>query len=383
MPDSALPGLPADPFHYALSWASEGQGVVMATVVGTSGSAPRPPGSTMVIGSGGRIEGSVSGGCVEGAVITVARDILAGAPPALLHYGGSDAGEWAVRLACGGTLTVFVEAIRTASYPLGTFSVELLKQVISGMGQRNAVTLIRALDGCSHAVVTGAQTEPQSDCVPLALMSKADELAEGECLQQDDANGQSWFLQSIPPPLRLIVTGAVHIAQTLTTMASAIGFETIIVDPRSSLATPERFRDASLITDWPDEALAALAIDSRTAVVTLTHDSKLDDPALSVAVQSPAFYIGALGSRRTHAARLKRLKNEGLAEHLLKKIRGPVGLPIGAIGAPEIAVSILADIIAVRRGSPLAVREEDWWSSVGGSGSSDASCSVGSGRDSL
>ena len=163
-----------------------------------------------------------------------------------------------------------------------------------------------------------------------------------------------WFLHVHNPPLRLIVVGAVHIAQALVPFAAQTGFAVTVVDPRRAFATDERFPDVTVRTDWPDEAMDALAPDVRTAVVTLTHDPKLDDPALDRALRSPAFYIGALGSRKTHAARLKRLRALGHDDAAMARIRGPVGLSIEAVTAPEIALSIVAEIVAVRRGAPLA-----------------------------
>jgi xanthine dehydrogenase accessory factor len=165
-----------------------------------------------------------------------------------------------------------------------------------------------------------------------------------------------FFLHAFNPPLRLIVVGAVHIAQALVPFAVPCGFSVTVVDPRRSFASDERFPDVEICTDWPDEALEKFVPDSRTAVVTLTHDPKLDDPALDHALKSQAFYIGALGSRRTHAARLKRLRELGHQDTALSRIRGPVGLNIDAVTAPEIALSIIAEIVAVRRNAALAAK---------------------------
>ncbi|MFO1027237.1 MAG: XdhC family protein [Acetobacteraceae bacterium] len=162
-----------------------------------------------------------------------------------------------------------------------------------------------------------------------------------------------WFLHAYNPPLRLIVVGAVHVAQALVPFAVPCGFSVIIVDPRRSFASDERFPGVEISTDWPDEAMDKFAPDSRTAVVTLTHDPKLDDPALDRALHSQAFYIGALGSRRTHAARLGRLRELGHGDDALSRIQGPVGLNIEAVTAPEIALSIMAEIVGVRRNAPL------------------------------
>ena len=167
-------------------------------------------------------------------------------------------------------------------------------------------------------------------------------------------DGADWFLHAYNPPLRLIVVGAVHIAQALVPFASEVGFAVTVVDPRRGFASDERFPNVTIRADWPDEAMAALAPDHRTAVVTLTHDPKLDDPALDQALRSDAFYIGALGSRRTHAARLGRLAALGHSEAALARIKGPVGLNLEAVTAPEIGLSIAAELVAARRGSPLA-----------------------------
>ncbi|MBV8575889.1 MAG: XdhC family protein [Acetobacteraceae bacterium] len=186
--------------------------------------------------------------------------------------------------------------------------------------------------------------------------------AAEQALRDDESDtvrigGEDWFLHVHNPPIRLIVVGAVHIAQALVPLASQLGYGVTVVDPRRSFATDERFPDVAVLTEWPDEAMDALTPDARTAVVTLTHDPKLDDPALDRALKSPAFYIGALGSRRTHGARLQRLRALGHDESALARIRGPVGLNIEAVTAPEIALAILAEIVAVMRGAPLAQKQ--------------------------
>ena len=173
-------------------------------------------------------------------------------------------------------------------------------------------------------------------------------------LTKTEGGNETWFLHAYNPPLRLIVVGAVHIAQALVPMAANLGLAVVVVDPRRSFATEERFPNVSVSSDWPDEAMDELKPDARTAVVTLTHDPKLDDPALDRALKSPAFYIGALGSRRTHARRVARLKELGHSDDAIARIKGPVGLDIGAVTAPEIAVAILAEFVAARRNGALA-----------------------------
>ena len=197
----------------------------------------------------------------------------------------------------------------------------------------------------------GAQLLFPDDALPESLAAEATAALAMDAARTVLAAGVTWFIQPENPPLRLIVVGAVHIAQALVPMATMVGFAVTVVDPRRAFATGERLGDrVTISTDWPDEAMAALAPDSRTAVVTLTHDPKLDDPALEVALRSDAFYIGSLGSRRTHAKRLARLVEAGCTGEDLAKLRAPVGLDIGAVTAAEIAVSIMAEIVQTRRG---------------------------------
>jgi xanthine dehydrogenase accessory factor len=197
---------------------------------------------------------------------------------------------------------------------------------------------------------------PAPDAPAELAAAAAEALAKDETGTVKLSDGE-WFLHIHNPPPRLIVVGAVHIAQALVPMAALVGLSVIVVDPRRAFATDERFPDVTISTEWPDEALDRLGLDARTAVVTLTHDPKLDDPALDRALRSEAQFIGALGSRKTHAARLKRLRELGHDEAALARIRGPVGLDLEAVTAPEIALSILAELVAVRRDSPLGRRE--------------------------
>ncbi|MBW4093126.1 MAG: XdhC/CoxF family protein [Proteobacteria bacterium] len=200
----------------------------------------------------------------------------------------------------------------------------------------------------------GAQWLLPDPAQPAALNAAAAHALEEDTSGTVKLDGTDWFLHAYTPPLRLIVVGAVHIAQALVPFASEVGFAVTVVDPRRAFASDERFPNVTVRTDWPDEAMAALGPDSRTAVVTLTHDPKLDDPALDRALRSDAFYIGALGSRRTHAARLGRLAALGHDPAALARIKGPVGLDLEAVTAPEIGLSIAAELVAARRGSPLA-----------------------------
>jgi len=221
---------------------------------------------------------------------------------------------------------------------------EILKQILKDQKAKIAVALATELS-------TGDQAIIYHDTFRGDLAEKPGVLEAARRAMQDDKTGTikiemgEFFFQIFNPPLRMIIVGAVHIAQPLSRMASVVGYDVTVVDPRESFASPERFPGISLNHEWPDDALQQLDIDRRTAIVTLTHDPKLDDPALHVAIRSDAFYVGALGSRGTHGSRIERLKGEGYSELEINRINGPVGLNIGAISPAEIAVSILGEVI--------------------------------------
>lgn len=220
---------------------------------------------------------------------------------------------------------------------------------------RVAVLATRLPDGAQTLLPfgDGAASDP---AVSPDLVAAAAAAARAERSRTQEIGGQSWFLHVHAPPYRLVVIGAVHIAQALVPMARLLGHDVWVVDPRRAFNSAERFAEATRVLDWPDTALARLAPDARTAVVALTHDPKLDDPALDQALRLGAGYVGALGSRRSHAARLDRLAALGHGGAALARVRGPVGLALGAVSAAEIALSILAEIVAVRRGAALAER---------------------------
>jgi xanthine dehydrogenase accessory factor len=227
---------------------------------------------------------------------------------------------------------------------------ETLEALNAARDARRAVAYaIRLTDGAEFILPAAG--------APEALAVKAQELLSADRTATISIEGETWFIEARNPKPRLILVGAVHIAQALTSLAGMAGFNVVLVDPRTAFASPERFPGVELVTEWPDEALNALRPDRSTAIVTLTHDPKLDDPALHRALRSEAFYVGALGSRKTHAGRLRRLREAGFQPHETARIRGPVGLAIGAVTAPEIALSITAEIVAVRRGGALAARD--------------------------
>jgi len=310
----------------ALDWHRAGHGAVLATVVQTWGSAPRRTGSMLVISGDGRFEGSVSGGCVEGAVVLEAHEALQDGEHRVLEYGVSDEDAFAVGLACGGTIKVLVEPVGSA------MPLDLLEQLVAARAARRALAY-------EVNIASGVRR--------LLHSSYPDRMRMDRSGMEDDEES---FVAVHNPPLRLICVGAVHIAQALVLMARIAGYDPVLIDPRAAFAASDRFPGEIILDDWPDEAVAKLGLDARSALVLLTHDPKLDDPALQAALTADCFYLGALGSKRTHAKRLQRMHKAGFSAAQIARIHGPIGLDIGAAGPSEIAVAILAEMTAVLRG---------------------------------
>lgn len=313
----------------ALAWARAGAGAALATVVETWGSAPRQAGSQLAISGAGEMVGSVSGGCVEGAVVAEALEAIADGKPRLLTYGVSDDTAFAVGLACGGTISVLVDPVGPTA-----FAEPLLAQVTEARAAARPVALVTDTVKWNRRLLT-----PGEDAAVDARF-KSDRSG-----MEDDGR----LITVHNPPLRLIVVGAVHIAQPLLIVARTCGYAPTLIDPRGAFGSSARFPGEAILDDWPDEAMAALTPDARTAVVTLTHDPKLDDPAILAALGTDAFYLGCLGSKKTHAKRLDRLAAAGVTAEAITRIHAPVGLDIGARTPAEIAVSIMAQIIAAAR----------------------------------
>lgn len=309
----------------ALDWYSAGRKPWVATVIETWGSAPRAAGSQMVVDAGGAMMGSVSGGCVEGAVVAEAQ---AGGAARVLTYGVSDDEAFAVGLACGGTIRVLLVPVAK-----GALDPDLLARLVAARAEPRAVALEVGLEDFAHRLV------------PLG----ADPAVDARLRADRSGVEEGCFIGVHNPPLRLFVVGAVQIAQSLVPMARALGHAVTLIDPRSAFGSAARFPGEALEEDWPDEALPRLAPDARSAIVTLTHDAKLDDPAIAFALRSPVYYLGCLGSTRTHAKRLDRLRALGFAEADFARIHAPAGLNIGAKSPAEIALSIMAEITQVLR----------------------------------
>ncbi len=330
-----------DVLGQGLVWLESGRGAALATVVSTWGSSPRPIGSHLCVRDDGAMVGSVSGGCVEGAVVNEALEILKGAETAVFDYGVTDEMAWEVGLACGGEIRVLVRRLDDAAEQYKAARQRLRE------GKASAV-VTRLADGASALVAEGKPEGPLA--VPETVLEGAGQAVMEKQSRLVEDGPETYFIEAVAQPRRLVVIGAVHIAQALAPLAKIAGFHVVVVDPRQAFATDERFPDVEVIAEWPEAALGGLALDDQTAVVTLTHDPKLDDPALKAALTSPAFYVGALGSKKTQAKRAERLAALGLDKAALAKIHGPVGLDIGAVSPGEIAVAIMAEIINEIRG---------------------------------
>ncbi len=336
------------PLDTAVAWLGDGLAVALALVVDTWSGSPRPPGSLLTATAEGRFAGSVSGGCIEGAVVAEARDVIRTGRPRFCDYTIGDDQARSVGLACGGALRVLMIPVREPALPAAILS------------SRPCALAVDPVSG-DWAVVAGGDTGPTGAVAGRLFLSPAEfaavraALLQGQSLRLDRPGG-AVVTAPFDRPLRLIIVGGVHIAQALARMAAAVDITVTIIDPRSGFATPERFPGAALSADWPDDAVRALDPDPGTAVVTLAHDPRLDDPALLTALGSGAFYVGALGSRRSHALRRKRLAAAGVEPAAIDRIRAPVGLDLGGRRPAEIAVAILAEVLAVRYGRAFAWR---------------------------
>ena len=330
-------------------WVGDGDPVALATVVDTRKSAPQPPGTKMAINEAGKMAGAVSGGCVEGQVVQVAEGILKGDAPQLLEYGIADEDAWDVGLPCGGEISIWVE-----TYDDGGLEGRFRELGLQG-GRGALTTLIEGAEVGAKLLLLedgtrdGSLGDPGLDEVAAA---KAEPAMWSETSELYEHDGKTLFVDVVAPPPRLIVFGAVDFAGQLAAAAKLAGWRAFVVDPRKRFATAERFPEAErVIAAWPDKALEELGgIDRATSIAVLTHDPKLDDAVLKIALRSDAQYIGAMGSRRAQAKRRERLLAEGLTDEELGRLSAPIGLDIGALTAAETAISIMGEITAVRRG---------------------------------
>ena len=321
------------------AWADDGIGVALAAVMDTWGSAPRRPGSLLAVNARSEFVGSVSGGCVESAVIEASLEVIADGRPRILDYRVTNERAWEVGLACGGALQVYVERPGR----------ELVGRILAALAAKEPVVLATDVATGAPRLVRPREPEPDLDPVLLEAVRGAVERDRSGVIATP---GGAVFLRVFNPPVRLLIVGAVQIAQALAPMAQLAGYDVLVVDPRRAFATQERFPGIPLVSEWPDAALGRAGLDRRSAVVTLTHDPKLDDPALVAALRSEAFYVGCLGSQRTQVGRRERLAAMGFTPRDLARMHGPIGLPIGAVSPGEIAVSILSQLVGALRRPP-------------------------------
>ena len=324
-------------------WVAEGEEIALATVIKTWGSSPRPVGAKMAVTHSGELTGSVSGGCVEGAVIEECMTALESGQSKILTYGVADETAWDVGLACGGTIQVYVE-------PFSAWNT-VFDEFVSRVEQGQGCTVVMDLSENSD---TGKMLIPHEGTTsPAALQPAIDTLlASGSSglLQADE--GRQFFVDNYQPQPHLVIVGAVHISEALSKMARILDFRVTILDPRSAFASEDRFSDVDdLVVGWPQRALPDVIRHSETYVAVLTHDPKIDVPALAAALQSDVKYVGALGSRKTIASRKAALHEAGLSTEDTDRLKGPIGLPLGGRSPQEIALSIMAEIVSVRNQS--------------------------------
>lgn len=334
-------------------WA-DGRPFGLATVVATWRSAPRQPGAAMAVNADGEVVGSVSGGCVEGAVYELAEQVVASGQPSLTRYGVSDDDAFAVGLTCGGILDVFVQPVDPARFPeLGELARAIADRepvavatVIDGPGQVGARMVIwpdRRSGSLGSQRLDDAVTDDARGMLEHGRTGVLRIGPDGQ--RRGDELGV--FVEAFAPPPRMLVFGAIDFARAVAGIGRFLGYHVTVCDARPVFATDKRFPDADeVVVEWPHRYLASTAVDSRTVICVLTHDPKFDVPLLEVALRTPAAYVGAMGSRRTHADRLERLRERGLTEGELARLSSPIGLDIGARTPEETAVSVAAEITA-------------------------------------
>jgi xanthine dehydrogenase accessory factor len=334
-------------------WLSSNDTVALATVINTWGSAPRGVGAKMAFTPDGKLSGSVSGGCVEGAVFDAGVRVLKTGSPELLHFGVSDETAFSVGLACGGNIEVFVKPLDADFFRLVQAEIEAgdplaIVSIIQGPTSYTGRELLITESGHVQGGLGPELDLLGQEAARAGLESGQPGIVEAKLASGEDVR---IFVDVITPPPLLVMVGGVHIAIALASLAKTLGFRTVVIDPRRAFGSQERFPHVDhLIQDWPQEAFDEVTLTRSTAVAMLTHDPKIDDPALKIVLDSPAFYIGALGSRKTHEKRRQRLLDEGVAAEKLARLHAPIGLELGGRTPEEIALAIMAEIVAVKHG---------------------------------
>ncbi len=337
-------------------WIEQKKPVCLATVISTWGSSPRPAGAKMAFTPDNHIAGSVSGGCVEGAVIEAGIRAMETGLAELLSYGVADETAFTVGLACGGKIDVFVRKLDEA----------LFRALTAVMQSRYPIALLTVLDAKSElfgneVLVSGERVafgtfgkDLDEQAIKLASATMAVQQSQRAALDLPGQAPIQVFVDVISPPPVLVIVGGVHIAVALASLAKTLGFHTVVIDPRKAFGSPERFPQVDqLIQEWPEEAFQKVLLTSNTSVAILTHDPKIDDPALKVVLRSPAQYIGVLGSRKTHEKRKLRLLAEGITLQQFARLHAPIGIDLGGKTPQETALGILAEIVALRNGRTI------------------------------
>jgi xanthine dehydrogenase accessory factor len=354
-------------------WRADGIGAGRAVVVRTFSSAPRPEGAVLLLANDGRIAGSVSGGCVEGAAAEEIERARESGRSRVIRYGITDEQAWGVGLACGGTIDVLVQpavpeqsiaAARAAGSDAGNGSAVVtplpadsppaeIGPYTSGAGAPPEAPLLVGDDGS----LAGSLGDPVLDAELVVLAREALNRGASRVVE---LGGRSYFIEAFPVRPRLVIVGAVEVARSLDALARNLGYETVVIDGRAAFATRERFPDADrLVVGWPDDVADEIHLGPYDAVAVLSHDVKFDEPAIIEALRRGCRYVGAVGSRKTQADRRARLRAAGVSEAELARLRGPIGLDLGGRGAAEMALAILAEIVAERYGGsgrPLVER---------------------------
>ncbi|MCC6188714.1 MAG: XdhC family protein [Anaerolineales bacterium] len=330
-------------------WQAADEPVALATVIQTWGSSPRQAGAKMALTPGGALAGSVSGGCVEGAVFEAGVEALAKGRCRRLHFGVADETAWEVGLACGGSIDVFVQPLSREHFSqvraaLARETPFAIVTLVEGPGEQLGQALLVDEAGVRWSNLAGPLAEPAEALGRGALAAK-------QTRRAPLVEGVEAFAEVVLPPPTVVVIGGAHITIALVALAKTLGYRTVVIDPRKAFGNEARFPPGSvdrLVQAWPDEALAEIPLTRTTAVAMLTHDPKLDDLALKLALSSPAFYVGALGSRITQAKRRQRLLADGLTEEALNRLHGPIGLDLNATTPEEVALSIMAQIVGAK-----------------------------------
>ncbi|HLJ61688.1 MAG TPA: XdhC/CoxI family protein [bacterium] len=344
-----------DILDQVVRWTAGGRKVALATVVATERSAPRDPGATLAVTEDAEVLGSVSGGCVETAVIEEALEAMRSGTPRRVTYGISDEDGIAVGLSCGGTVHVFI-------HPVDPPAGEILARLANAADREEAAALVTAVTGTRPGTMMLVSSQATAGRLGDARLEQAATADARAMLEQAQTGARSYvlagerepaevFIESFAPSPQMYVFGATTQADAVARIGKFLGYRVVVCDARAALATRDRLPSPDeIVVRWPDEFLAAARVDRRTAICVLTHDPKFDIPLLQVALATPAAYIGALGSRRTHEARVRKLVEAGVSEEQLSRIHAPIGLNIGARTPEEVAVAIAAEIVALRAG---------------------------------